>query len=69
MVDLVIKVVAWVSLAYALTVAAVFVFHLIWLPMVTPGLAAARSAVWPIYRATGWPKGQPLSPPFEGDDQ
>ena len=25
---------------------------------VTPGLAVLRAAVWPVYAATGWPRGQ-----------
>lgn len=32
----------------------VFLLHLVGLQMVTPGLAALRSAVWPITLATGW---------------
>lgn len=32
----------------------VFVLHLVGLQMITPGLAALRSAVWPITLATGW---------------
>jgi hypothetical protein len=35
--------------------------HLLFLQMVTPGLALARSAVWPIFWATGWPHGSPLT--------
>lgn len=39
----------------------VFGFHIVALQMVTPGLAALRSAVWPITLATGWTvHGQPL---------
>lgn len=32
-------------------------FHVLLLPMVTPALALLRSAVWPIFWATGWPHG------------
>lgn len=31
--------------------------HLIFLQMVTPGLALLRAAVWTIFWATGWPHG------------
>jgi hypothetical protein len=27
---------------------------------VTPGLALFRAAVWPIFWATGWPRGTPM---------
>jgi len=37
-----------------------FGFHLLFLPMVTPGLAFLRALVWPIFWATGWPHGVPL---------
>jgi hypothetical protein len=38
-----------------------FIFHILFLQMVTPGLAFFRAAVWPIFWATGWPHGQPLT--------
>lgn len=35
-------------------------FHLWFLPMVQPGLAAMRAALWPVFLATGRPRGTPL---------
>lgn len=37
-----------------------FVFHILFLQMITPGLALMRAAVWPIFWVTGWPHGAPL---------
>jgi hypothetical protein len=38
-----------------------FVGHIMFLQMVTPGLAFMRSAVWPIFILTGWPHGSPMT--------
>jgi hypothetical protein len=46
---------------YVVGFIAFLVFHLMMLQMVTPGLALLRSAVWPIFWATGWPHGVPLT--------
>jgi hypothetical protein len=35
--------------------------HLIFLQMVTPQLALLRALVWPIFWATGWPHGTPMT--------
>lgn len=45
---------------YVFGVGAVFFAHIACLPMVTPGLAALRAIVWPIFWLTGWPAGRPL---------
>lgn len=45
---------------YATGFVAVFAFHIVFLQMVTPGLALARAAAWPIFWATGWPHGTPM---------
>ena len=45
---------------YATGFVAFFAFHVVFLQMVTPGLAFARAAMWPIFWATGWPHGTPL---------
>lgn len=46
---------------YVVGFVVVFVFHLMFLQMVTPSLALLRAAVWPIFWATGWPHGTPIS--------
>lgn len=46
--------------AYAAIAGGVFMLHVIFLQMVTPGLALARAAVWPYFIATGRPHGTPL---------
>lgn len=46
--------------AYALIAVAVFVMHIMFLQMVTPGLAFTRSAVWPYFWVTGRPRGVPM---------
>jgi hypothetical protein len=38
----------------------VFVGHILFLQMVTPGLAFWRAVFWPIFWLTGWPHGTPL---------
>jgi hypothetical protein len=45
---------------YIIGIVLVFWFHIVFLQMVTPGLAMLRSAVWPIFLITGWPHGSPL---------
>lgn len=53
----------WIVVAmsvYALVAVAVFVMHVLFLQMVTPGLAFTRAAVWPYFWATGRPRGTPL---------
>lgn len=45
---------------YVLGFLVVFVGHIVYLQMVTPGLALLRALVWPIYWLTGWPAGEPL---------
>lgn len=37
-----------------------FVGHIVFLQMVTPGLALLRAFVWPVFWLTGWPGGEPL---------
>lgn len=46
---------------YAIGFVFVFTFHAFYLQMVTFELALLRSAVWPIWMATGWPRGVPLT--------
>lgn len=46
--------------AYTLIAVAVFALHVMFLQMVTPGLAFTRAAVWPYYWATGRPHGTPM---------
>jgi hypothetical protein len=41
----------------------ILALHLMFLQMVTPGLALLRAAVWPVFWATGWPHGSP--PPMD----
>ena len=48
------------TLAYAPGFLAVFLLHLISLPMITFWLALLRSAAWPLWIAFGWPHGAPL---------
>ena len=62
------KILTFTTAAYALMAFAFFVFHVTYLPMVTPGLAALRSTVWPIFWATGHPRGTPLGIPGEEYD-
>jgi hypothetical protein len=51
----------WVLLGvYIFGFAVVFVGHLMFLQMVTPGLALLRATVWPIFWVTGWPEGEHL---------
>lgn len=38
----------------------IFVFHIMYLQMVTPDLAFLRAAVWPWFILTGQPHGQHL---------
>lgn len=53
---------------YIVGFGAVFVFHLSQLQMVTPGLAAYRALVWPVWVATGRPRGSPVPMGDEYDD-
>lgn len=46
--------------AYCLGFVVTFAGHVVFLQMVTPGLALLRAAVWPIFLTTGWPSGEPL---------
>ena len=53
----------WIWTIFGVYVAgfvATLFLHLIYLQMVTLGLAMLRAAVWPIFWATGWPHGTPL---------
>jgi hypothetical protein len=46
---------------YVLGFVVTFVGHALYLQMVTLPLALLRAAVWPIFWATGWPGGEPLT--------
>jgi hypothetical protein len=46
---------------YVLGFVVVFVGHLMYLQMVTPGLALLRATAWFIWIPTGWPHGVPLT--------
>lgn len=48
------------AVIYAFVAVLVFVFHLMFLRMVTVDLAFFRALVWPVFWATGWPHGTPL---------
>ena len=37
-----------------------FALHIMFLQMVTPGLAFTRALVWPLFVITGRPRGTPL---------
>lgn len=45
---------------YVVGFVVVFAFHLVALQMVTPPLALLRALFWPIWFATGRPRGAPL---------
>lgn len=49
-----------VLIIYACGFFASLLMHAIYLQMVTFPLALVRSAVWPIWVATGWPHGVPM---------
>lgn len=46
---------------YFTGVVAFLALHIACLPMVTFPLALLRSLVWPIFWATGWPHGTPMT--------
>lgn len=54
---------------YAVVALLIFVAHRAELRMVTPGLAAVRAAVWPVWLVTGRPKGAHLDAPCRPDDE
>lgn len=45
---------------YVVGVVATLLLHMIYLQMVTLGLAMFRAVVWPIFWTIGWPHGAPL---------
>ena len=49
-----------VAAIYAIGFFVVLAGHLLFLQMITPGLALLRASVWPVFWATGWPHGVPL---------
>lgn len=49
-----------IALVYFIGASAVFLAHVIAVPNVTLALIVARSALWPIYVAFGWPHGTPI---------
>ncbi len=55
------KLVGVLGVAYGAMGAAIFAFHVTHLQIVTPGLALARAALWPLWLATGHPHGSPLT--------
>lgn len=55
-----IKLLIALTVVYAVVAILVFVLHVVFLQMVTPGLALVRALLWPIWIATGWPAGTPL---------
>jgi hypothetical protein len=52
---------------YFFAAAMIFVAQAIAVPNVAPALMAARSAVWPIWMATGWPHGVRQPIPWKGE--
>lgn len=58
-----IKIVIVLFIIWAVGAVTTFTLHRIFLQMVTPGLALERALVWPIYLATGHPRGEPI--PFD----
>lgn len=52
----------WMVLAvYAIGFVFVFTLHALYFGNITLPLMLIRSAVWPLYIATGWPQGVPLT--------
>lgn len=50
----------WIALTlYVIIGVGIFVAHVLYLQMVTPGLAAMRALAWPVWMTTGWPRGEP----------
>lgn len=53
---------AWTLIGiYVVGFVLIFIGHVAYLQMVSPSLALVRALVWPIFLATGWPHGVPMT--------